>query len=40
VVVLVFLIPMLTMRTIADEKRRGTFELLVTSPISVSDIVI
>jgi ABC-2 type transport system permease protein len=40
VVVLVFLIPMLTMRTIAEEKKRGTFELLVTSPISVSDIVI
>jgi ABC-2 type transport system permease protein len=40
VVVLVFLVPMLTMRTIAEEKRRGTFELLVTSPLSVGDIVI
>ena len=39
VVVLVFLIPLLTMRTIAEEKKRGTFELLVTSPISVFDIV-
>lgn len=38
-VVLVFLIPMLTMRIIAEEKRRGTFELLVTSPLSVFDIV-
>lgn len=40
IVVLVFLVPMLTMRTIAEEKRRGTFELLVTSPISVGDIVL
>lgn len=39
VVVLVFLVPFLTMRIVAEEKRRGTFELLVTSPISVSDIV-
>jgi ABC-2 type transport system permease protein len=40
VVVLVFLIPLLTMRTIAEEKRRGTFELLITSPVSVSQIVL
>ena len=40
VLVLVFLIPLLTMRTIADEKRRGTFELLMTSPVSVSDVVV
>lgn len=39
-VVLVFMVPMLTMRTIAEEKRRGTFELLITSPLSVSAIVI
>ena len=39
-VVLVFLVPLLTMRTIAEEKRRGTFELLITSPISVSAIVL
>jgi ABC-2 type transport system permease protein len=38
-VVLVFLIPLLTMRTIAEEKRRGTFELLITSPVSVGQIV-
>jgi len=38
-VVLVFLIPLLTMRTIAEEKRRGTFELLITSPVSVAQIV-
>jgi ABC-2 type transport system permease protein len=40
VIVLVFLIPLLTMRTIAEEKRRGTFELLITSPVSVSQIVV
>ena len=39
-IVLVFLIPLLTMRVIAEEKRRGTFELLVTSPISVIEIVV
>ncbi len=38
-VILVFLIPLLTMRSFAEEKRRGTFELLVTSPISVAEIV-
>lgn len=38
-VVLVFLIPLLTMRTVAEEKRRGTFELLITSPVSVGEIV-
>ncbi len=40
VVILVFLIPLLTMRTIAEEKRRGTFELLITSPVSVSQVVL
>jgi len=40
VVILVFLVPLLTMRTIAEEKKRGTFELLVTSPVSVSEIVL
>lgn len=39
-IILVFLIPVLTMRTIAEEKRRGTFELLATSPLSVREIVI
>ncbi len=38
-VVLVFLIPLLTMRIIAEEKRRGTFELLITSPVSVYQVV-
>ena len=39
VVILVFLVPLLTMRTMAEEKRRGTFELLITSPVSVWEVV-
>jgi ABC-2 type transport system permease protein len=39
-VILVFLIPLLTMRIVAEEKRRGTFELLATSPLHVRDIVL
>jgi|DEB19_MinimDraft_3_1074340.scaffolds.fasta_scaffold87676_1 ABC-2 type transport system permease protein len=39
-VILVFLIPLLTMRIVAEEKRRGTFELLITSPVTVSEIVL
>lgn len=39
-VILVFFVPLLTMRTIAEEKKRGTFELLVTSPLSVKEIVL
>ena len=40
IVILVFLVPLLTMRIVAEEKRRGTFELLLTSPLSVSEIVL
>lgn len=40
IVILVFLVPLLTMRSIAEEKRRGTFELLITSPLSVREIVL
>jgi ABC-2 type transport system permease protein len=40
VVILVFLVPLLTMRIVAEEKRRGTFELLITSPVSVGEIVL
>lgn len=40
VVVLVFLMPLLTMRVIAEEKKKGTFELLVTSPLSITEIVL
>lgn len=37
--VLVILIPVITMRTFAEEKRLGTFELLLTSPLRVGEIV-
>ncbi len=39
-VVLVFMIPVLTMRLIAEEKRTGTFEILAISPLSVTEIVL
>lgn len=35
---LVFLVPLLTMRTLAEERSIGTFELLATSPISATAI--
>jgi ABC-2 type transport system permease protein len=35
-----FLIPMITMRLFAEEKRSGTIELLVTSPIRDIEIII
>lgn len=40
IIILVFLIPLLTMRVLAEEKRRGTFEMLITSPVSVLQIVL
>jgi ABC-2 type transport system permease protein len=39
-ILLVFILPMLTMKLIADERKNGTFELLITSPLSVTDVVI
>ncbi len=39
-VVLVILVPMITMRSFAEEKRSGTYELLMTSPVSVTEIVL
>ncbi|MGH7856451.1 MAG: ABC transporter permease subunit [Candidatus Binatia bacterium] len=38
-VVLVILVPVITMRSFAEEKRTGTFELLLTSPLRVGEIV-
>ncbi len=34
-----FLIPALTMRSLADEKRNGTLELLLTKPIKTSELI-
>jgi ABC-2 type transport system permease protein len=39
-VVFLFLIPMISMRLFAEEKRQGTMELLLTSPIHDWEIVI
>lgn len=38
--VFLFLIPAVTMRAFSEEKKMGTFELLVTKPISLRNIVI
>ncbi|MCX8071669.1 MAG: ABC transporter permease [Candidatus Binatia bacterium] len=38
-VVLIILVPVITMRSFAEEKRAGTYELLLTSPLSVAEIV-
>jgi ABC-2 type transport system permease protein len=39
-IILIFLIPILTMRSLSEERQRGTFELLATSPVSASQIVL
>jgi ABC-2 type transport system permease protein len=39
-VVLLFLIPLITMRLFAEEKRSGTIELLLTSPLTDLQIII
>ncbi|MGH7774699.1 MAG: ABC transporter permease [Candidatus Binatia bacterium] len=39
-IVLVIMVPIITMRTFAEEKRSGTYELLLTSPLSVTQIVL
>lgn len=39
-VVLLFLVPILTMRLLAEEKKNRTYELLMTAPITTSEIVI
>mgnify|MGYP001466578408 CR=1 FL=1 len=38
-IVVLFLMPMITMRTYSEEKRSGTIELLLTSPITDFEIV-
>ena len=39
-VIALFLIPLLAMRLFAEEKRQGTIELLVTSPLNDLEIII
>ncbi len=39
-IILLFAIPLLTMRLFAEEKKRQTDELLFTSPLSVSQIIL
>ena len=39
-VILVILVPVITMRSFAEEKRSGTYELLMTSPLTVTEIVV
>lgn len=39
-IVLLFLVPMITMRLFAEEKRSGTIELLLTSPVKDYEIII
>jgi ABC-2 type transport system permease protein len=38
--VVLFMLPMITMATFADEKRRGTMELLLTSPITHVQVIV
>ena len=39
-VVFVIMVPIITMRAFAEEKRQGTYELLLTSPLAVTQIVL
>jgi ABC-2 type transport system permease protein len=38
-VLLIFIVPAITMRMFPEEKRAGTYELLLTSPVKVGEIV-
>jgi ABC-2 type transport system permease protein len=39
-IILIFLVPILTMKSFAEEKKSGTFEMLIISPISVFKLVL
>ncbi|MDX2185486.1 MAG: ABC transporter permease [Opitutaceae bacterium] len=36
----IFMVPLLTMKTIADERRSGTLETLLTTPVSTVEVVL
>src|SRR5260370_13032234 len=38
-IVLVILVPAITMRSFAEEKRSGTYELLLTAPVRTAEVV-
>jgi len=38
-IVILLLLPLLTMRLISEEKKQGTFELLLTYPVSDADVI-
>ena len=38
--ILTFIVPVLTMRTMAEERKTGTEQLLLTSPISITKVVL
>ena len=38
--ILTFITPILTMRTIAEERKNGTEQLLLTSPLSITKVVL
>jgi ABC-2 type transport system permease protein len=39
-VIILFVMPLITMRTYAEEKRSGTIELLLTSPLTDTEIIV
>jgi len=39
-ILLVIMVPIITMRTFAEEKRNGTYELLLTAPLTITQIVL
>ena len=38
--IILFIMPMITMRTYSEEKRSGTIELLLTSPVTDVEIIL
>ena len=40
ILIFAFIIPMLTMRTFSEERKNGTEQLLLTSPVSITKIVL